>query len=206
MENSKIITDFTRLSDPALEVKAQAIVAAMTDNPNYSKPVPELTVVNTAITTYTTALSAAMTRDKTSVATKNDARFALISILLDLGSYVTFTAQGDKTKLVSSGYTLAKDRLPAPDITKPEGIDAANGVNTGEVFVSVIAVPNAKSYVHQFTSDPVTAASNWTRTTTTKCKHTFDGLPSGSKLWFRIAAVGSKGQIAYSDVLPKIVQ
>jgi hypothetical protein len=206
METSKIITDFTRLSDPALEVKAQAIVAAMTGNTNFTTPAPTLAVVNAAISTYSTALSAALTRDRTSVATKNDARFALINTLLDLGSYVTFTAQGDKTKLISSGFTLAKDRLPAPEITKPEGIDASNGVNSGEVFLSVFAVPNAKSYVHQFTADPVTAVSNWTSTPSTKCKHTFGELQSGAKLWFRIAAVGSKGQIAYSDALSKIVQ
>jgi hypothetical protein len=203
---SKIKFDFPRLSDANLEISAQAIVLAMTGNANFTTPSPTLTVVNAAITPYSLALSAAQTRDKNKIAEKNDARVALQDVLILLGNYVTLTAEGDRTILLSSGFPLVKERVPAPDITKPENIEVANGINSGEANVSVTAVPYAKSYVHQFTSDPLTAASNWSSTPTTRCKHTYNDLAPGQKLWFRVAAVGCKGQLAYSDPLSKIVQ
>ncbi|WP_315822912.1 hypothetical protein [Paraflavitalea speifideaquila] len=73
----RLKTDFTVFTDPELEIKAQAIVAAMTDNVWFTAPVPSLTVVNLQITTYSAALAKAQTRDKAEVANKNLVRGTL---------------------------------------------------------------------------------------------------------------------------------
>ncbi len=72
MAISRITSDYASMSDPALELKSQTIVAAMTGNPRFTTPVPALASVTDVIDEYSTALIAAQMRDKTKVAFKNE--------------------------------------------------------------------------------------------------------------------------------------
>jgi hypothetical protein len=108
--------------------------------------------------------------------------------------------------LVSSGFTLAKTGQPVAPITNPQGLQVENGVNSGEVISSVNAVKGAMAYVHQYTADPITDNSQWISVTSTKRKNVFTGLEPTKIYWFRVAAIGVNEQIAYSEMLSKIVQ
>ncbi len=88
---------------------------------------------------------------------------------------LTQTAEGDEATLISSGFTLAKSGQPAPPITD-QGIQVENGLNSGEMITSVTRVLGAKSYIHQYTPDPITDNSQWTSVTSTKRKNVFTGL------------------------------
>jgi len=57
----------------------------------------------------------------------------------------------------------------------------------------------AGSYVIEQTTDVTTPAA-WRRTgMSTKAKTFVDGLSSGTRCWFRVAAVGAAGQGAWSE-------
>ena len=71
----------------------------------------------------------------------------------------------------------------------------------GEVVLRWKRVRRASSYVIDQTTDVRTPAS-WTRTgMSTKAKAYVDGLTSGTRYWFRVAAVSAAGQGAWSEAV-----
>lgn len=202
----RITADYAYMSDAALELKSQSIVAAVGGSPHFTTPVPSLVEVSGVIANYKSLLVEAQMRDKTKVATKNALKKELVSTIRALGNYVTQTAEGELEVLISSGFTLAKTGQAAPPITNPQDLQVENGLNSGEIITGVKAVKSAKAYIHQYTADPITDNSQWTSVASTKCKNVFTGLEPAKIYWFQIAAIGANEQIAYSEMLSKIVQ
>lgn len=206
MANPKIKTSFSRYNDSNLEVKANTIIAAMTSNPNFPSPVPPLAEVTTAAAEYSTALLAAKQGGRTEVAIKKQKRTELIKLLTKLASYVTLTANGDRAIMVSSGFDLAKTREPLPPLVKPQVLKVVDGVNPGELKVIIGRVAGARSYMYEYTQDPLTPGSSWTGQNGTLSKVLFKNLESGKKYWCRVIAYGRNEQLAYSDPVSRIVQ
>lgn len=203
----KLNLGFSRYSDPNLLVKSQAILASMTGNSFFSTPSPSLAILQTAIDEYATALSAAKEGGKTNVATKNAKRTALVQLLVGLGNYVTFTAAGDVVAMVSSGIDLSKEPQPSAPLPTPVIASVEDGVNAGELKVIIYKVAGARTYIYQYTQDPLTESSEWISRNSTLVKLTLSGLQSGKKYWIRVIAYGNNGQEVYSDpVLTRIVQ
>lgn len=203
----KVNLGFSRYTEAALLVEAQAIQAALTNNNNFPTPTPTLAVVQTAIYDYANALSAAQEGGKTNVAIKNQKKQELIDILIALGNYVAFTANGDDVKLTSSGFPLTKQREPLPPLDKPEIIKLEGGMNSGELNVTIGAVKAARTYVYQYTQEPLTDNSSWVSNNSTLVKFSFSNLEAGKKYWCRVIAYGRNEQEVFSDpVLSRIVQ
>lgn len=205
--NPRVTISFSRLNDPALQAKAEAIVAAMTDNANFPNPSPLPAEVRAAITAYSTALAAARNGSRTDIAIKDQKREELIEMLMQLGSYVNYTAGDDYAALVSSNFDLSKNRESAPPLPNPENFMLEEGLNPGEVLASVRGVRGAKAYLFQYTTtDPTQANAAWTIRTSTSRKCTLTGLQSGQRYWVRVVVLGSYAQETYSEVLSRIVQ
>jgi hypothetical protein len=205
MKIPKITMPFSGMSDSNFETKAQSIYARMLGNAYFANPTPTLAALLEAINAYSAALTLAQTREKNAVALKNDARAAVTALLIQLASFVMTAANGDKTKLISSGYDLASEG-GVTNLEKPTSIELMDGKNAGELVVKIPSVKGAKSYGPQYTSDPLTADNQWVQVITTTSKYTFNGLGSGKKYWCRVAAVGPYGQVVYSDAISRVVQ
>jgi hypothetical protein len=205
MKSPRITTPFGVMADSLFETKSQSIYTSMLDNPNFLTPMPDLPAILEASNNYSLALTAAQTRDRDAVAVKNDARGILTGLLVQLSNYVMTAANGDRTKLISSGFDLGSEG-GVTNLEKPATIELADGKNAGQLVVKVQAVKGAKSYGAQYTPDPLTPDSVWTQVITTTCKYTFTGLISGKKYWCRMAAVGPYGQIVYSDAVCRVAQ
>lgn len=121
-----------------------------------------------------------------------------------LDNYVLFTAAGDEVVATSSGFELSKQSVPSSVIINPEGVALANGLNRGELELSCKRVSGAKSYVHEITTWPVSNTSEWQTVMGTSAKNLFAGLESGKEYAGRIAAVGVKQQVVYSEVVSRI--
>ncbi len=206
MKPSKVVISFTSLSDGNLEAKALSIIDAMTDNPNFPNPVPPLSDLSAALTDYSNALSGAKTKDRTMVAIKNIKREALIAVLRNVAAYVSFTANGNRSVITSSGFDISKEGKTPQTMSAPKNFKITIGKAPGQAFSSVGGVKGVKTYAHQYTADPLTDTSVWQSEYVTTRFHTFNGLTSGKKYWFRVAVLGTGGQIEYTDPVALIIQ
>ena len=204
---AKVKLNFRRLSVPEKLAKARQIIAALTDNPRFTNPVPPLPTLTAGVNdlegAYTTAQADKQSwRSSVDVQTaKEDAFDQLFS---QCASYVESVAGADESVISSAGMDLksAGGSPTLPDA--PTSLDVTMGDHDGELDLSWDPVSNAKSYLIQRSVDPNNAASWAHAGTSTKSSTTIDGLTSGTRYWFRVCAVGALGQSGWSDPATKI--
>jgi len=78
------------------------------------------------------------------------------------------------------------------------------GDHDGEIDLSWDNVTGAKSYVIRQSPDPATPTTWAHAGVSTKSTFTAAGLNSGTRYWFRVAAVNNFGQSGWSDSATKI--
>jgi hypothetical protein len=203
---SKIKTGFTDYKNSDLSAFASAIISALTGNANFPLTQSMLEGLSISLASFKTAMNNAQSRDKTLIGIRDTARTELTLQLISVASSVTFEAQENRDKLLSSNFVLYKSRntpaTPLGLITRFKILDAAP---TGLTLVCK-GLRGVKSYTHQITPDPLTPDSVWTGLTGSSRERTYYDLPSGKKFWCRIIATGTKGQASYSDTLCRITQ
>ena len=137
------------------------------------------------------------------MATKRACRTALEVVLLQLGRYVMYVANGNQEMLVSSGYDLA--RQPEPSVLQEPGVlTVSQGISSGRLVASLDKVEGAYGYLYQITPDPLLPQSNWNSMPLNRSTGIFENLTPGQKYWIRVAAVGSGSQIAFTGVTSQI--
>lgn len=204
----RIRLDFSNYADGALLVLARAIVAALTGNAYFpSLTNPSLADFQTVVNTYGTALAAAADRSKNNVATKNTAKQALIDTLTKVATECTQVANGNEDALISTSFPLTKIRGPQPPLEVPVIAKIENGINSGELIITLFSLPNARTFLYQYTLDPLTESSEWLSLNSTVIKETLAGLQPGKRYWIKIIAYGIDNQMTVSDpILSKFVQ
>jgi hypothetical protein len=202
----RITNGFDRLRDADLVVRANNIYKAMSGSTHFPSPQPTLASLHDLIETYIANVVKAEAGGTYDKAVKNEVRSQLITMLHALGVYVLFTAAGELLVAESSGFTIRKAPSSAPPVTAATDQKLEDGPNSGELQYSFKRVPGARGYVYEYTPDPVTDASVWHRQTGTVRKAYFTGLEIGKRYWFRVQAIGIKGQSVYSQPVSRIVQ
>ena len=202
MSKSRLVTGFERYRDTDLETKARFIVECMEDNPSFPTPVPILSTVSNAISTYVIALRDAESGAKTAVARKNEERAALETLLVKLSFYVEATANNNEVVLLSSGFNLAKDRTPVGILPKPHGF-SATPTEKGVILLKLLPIHRAINYQYEYrlanTNDP------WSLQLHTKSNLKIWGLQSGLAYEFRVTAIGTDPHRVYSDIISSFV-
>jgi hypothetical protein len=123
-----------------------------------------------------------------------------------MGSALETKSKGEAGPLTATGYDLAGPNTQASDPPpKPEPPAVTTGDFDGTLDAACDAVPRAHSYLWEVTTaDPL--AGPWVaRNPTTLSSTTLTGLTSGTRVWVRVAGVGSKGVGPWSDPVSKIV-
>ena len=93
---------------------------------------------------------------------------------------------------------------PAGSAAVPQSFVATTGDSDGEIDLSWSSVNGAQSYIIELSLQAPPNAS-WTHIqTVTKSSHTVTGLTSGTRYWFRVAAVSAGGQSGWSDISTRI--
>jgi hypothetical protein len=59
------------------------------------------------------------------------------------------------------------------------------------------------AYMHQYSTDPLLKDESWMSMTCTATKCKLEGLTPGTTYFLRVAAIGAKDQVLYSDVMSK---
>lgn len=82
------------------------------------------------------------------------------------------------------------------DLEQVTALNCTTGSFSGQIDLAWDAVDGARSYNIEISSD---GGNNWAHLSScTKARHTATGLASEAKAWFRVAAVGTKGQGPWS--------
>ena len=205
MKIARLKTPFEGMSDPIFQTTAEVIYGFMMVSIYFPTLVPELPALLVDIDAYGDALAAAKTKDKNSVAAKNDARDKLTETLIHLAASVTAIAKGNRTILISSGFELEKEG-EGVIIVKPNTVILTDGAISGEMVIKVPAVKGAKAYAPMYTADPLTEESQWTQFLSSTSKFTFKGMVPGTRYWARMGVLGPNGQIVYSDAISRVAQ
>jgi hypothetical protein len=125
-------------------------------------------------------------------------------MLTQLAGYVESVAGKDDTLITSVGMEIKASRTAPSLPTVPQALTAAAGDHDGELFLSWKPVPNAKSYVVESSTDPATVTSWEHAGVATSANKTISNLKSGTRFWFRVAAVGAGGQSGWSEQATKV--
>lgn len=202
--NTKIsLRIINRCRDNDLAPLTRRVVDNLTGNTQFPNPSPTLDVVEKALSEYIVALSNAGGFDRTLVSVKNDKRAALRRLLLQLVQYVTQISEGNKTLLLSSGFELTPGKS-AP--AKPSPQLVVDIALPRQATTRVKRVARARAYIHQYAADPLTDNSVWTSETTHLHQHTFTGLTTATKVWFRVIALTHTGEQLFYEPVARVIQ
>jgi hypothetical protein len=203
----RIKFEFRYYSDGAILVFSKGVLVALTGNVFFPTISPGLATLSTAINAYDAALSLAKEGGKANIGAKNARKQELIQILMDIALDLMKTAAGSEEMLLTTGYPLTKTPAPVPPIGIPVIAKIENGESVGSLVITVKRQAGVRTYMYEWTPEPLTADSQWTGHNTTSIKGLISGLISGKKYWCRVVAFGSGDQVMVSDpALSRIVQ
>lgn len=196
------------LGDKTVLEKVQfgdTVHAAMTDNPNFTTPLPPLTTVLTATEDLRDAAEAVRLTKLAYAAAVNvqeQKEIVFDTVLTQEGSYVENASAGDPAKIQSAGMQVQAAPAPPAVLPKVEDVSATGGDLDQECDIHWNPVKKKNTYIIEVSPDPVTPTSWIQAGLPTKSKFTVSGLTSGAKYWFRVAASGSLGAGPWSDPAP----
>jgi fibronectin type III domain protein len=205
---AKIRLNLDKLSVPEKIAKAHQIVAALTGNADFPTPSPPLATITSAANELKTAdddVLAARQSGKEKTVIRNQKVDVIDQLLTQCAGYVESVAGTNERLILSAGFdvrALKVNTTEAP--TQPQDLAASAGDHDGEIDLSWDTVAGAKSYVIEKSPDPVTSTT-WTHAgVSTRSSFTVQGLTSGTRYWFRVAAINKNGQSGWSDPAMKI--
>jgi len=200
--------NFARLSVPEKIALARRIVTAMTGNTHFTSPQPSLSGITLATDMLEGAESDAQIarqEAKTKTTIRNNKEDDLGRLMTQAVGYVTAIAGGNEAVIQSAGMDVRA--TPGTSVTpgQPGALSATAGDHDGTMDLSWDPVVEAASYLIEMSPDPATATSWKHQGVSTKSTFAVTGLQSGSRVWFRVAAVNANGQSPWSDPATKIV-
>jgi hypothetical protein len=205
---SKVLTGFTNLDDGELDIEAANAVTGLTGNPNFTFTGTTLTNFSTLATNYHKALAALSTGGKAATVQKNELRDALLPSFTAVAIIVNQQANGNSTKLLSSGIRLASDSRQHHQQPLPVNLQVANGVNA-TMMLSVKHSPvGDHGTVFAYTPVANTSAdpNTWTQKTINGHKAALSGLTPGIAYNFTAAYKGSDDEaLVWAAPVSKIV-
>lgn len=198
------IFGFSKLTDDALNTKAEHILASMNGNTNFPDATEKVVSVKAAKEAFNTARIAAVDGGKAKTADKDKKRKLLEKALKELALYVQLNCNNDVAILLTSGYDAQHDGEPIDEPGAPENFKIEAGNNSGSVIASVDSDENARAYVYESALEPETGEPIW-RTELGKRKFTIKNLIAGKKYLFRAAIKGSSENLVYSEIISRFV-
>jgi len=205
---AKIRLNLAPLSVPQKLAKAQQIITSLTGNESFPTVTPPLTALVAAMGDLKTADDEVQSvrqtaKEKTNMRNLKEDRLDLV--LTQTAAYIESVAGDDEQLILSAGLDIRAAGVATTDPpTQPQDLTATAGDHEGEIDLSWDTVSGAKSYVIEQTGDPATPTTWAHGGVSTRSIYTAKNLISGTRYWFRVAAVNNNGQSGWSDPAMKI--
>jgi hypothetical protein len=203
MKKDRIVFDFIKLTSAEKVAKGRSVEKEMTGNPSFVTPDVPMVQLHDATDVLETRIIAASTGGKEETALLHQAEEKWDDEMRLLARYVERIADGNGAIMLSAGFNLAKQPIPAQ---RPE-FSVELGEKSGSVILRRQAVEGAKSYIWQiFTGDSPQKESDWTiAQVTAQATAELSGLTVITRYWFRVAVVTKEGTSAFSDPIMQVV-
>lgn len=192
-----LIAPYKSWSDTKLVAGSGYIFNCLQGNDYFTSLATEVTAYGNIVNAFRTQVELAGNRDKNAVAAKNVMRNALIAATISIANAVTQAASGNIQALVSSGMELRKKPQPI-ELEAPVNLVITAGPQPGQLKTKVDVVKGARSYIARCATDPEAPATQWTIVNCSRSQCVISGLPSGTKQWVVIGALGSNHNTAWS--------
>ena len=203
------LKSFMSYSEAKVLAFCDAVIAALTNNANFTTAAPLVTKLVDAHNVYAAALSAAKDGNRMQAAEKNAAKETVLLLLRDLCSLVNFVAAGNRVLLLSSGFDISKDISTPVVIEAAKNVTINYGVNSGEMDIAVKGVKGHKGLVFEYAvatdNNEMAADTRWISqpSSTTTC--TIVNMPVGERVYIRIGIAGARKQLVYTAPVLKLV-
>jgi len=191
----------SKLSSVQVVALARNVASKMTGNDNFPNPSVDIKALQDLTAELETAIEAATYGSKLDKTKRDELLNSVADMLRGQANYVRAVSDGDKFKLVSSGYDLAKvpEKRGVPDAPVMK-----SGIMTGrpgELELKWGRQAGVKSYrVFMTEVDPASAAVLWAPVmVTTKASVMIENLESFKAYWFCVSCVGAAGESAKSE-------
>jgi len=203
MKRSKVLLDFLKLSIIEKIGFYRNVIAKLTGNISFSTPDVPLLVATSMVDNLQTAFVAAQDGGQTPISQMHDKEEAADSCFRKLALYVERTSDGNESMILSSGFNVSAQPTPR---SKSE-FSAQRGSNAGIVKLQRKVLTGAKSYIWQYTKDPLPEGEDgWTTAgISTRAIYDVEGLTVACKYWFRVAAITPDGTTDYSNPILFVV-
>ncbi len=180
----------------------QGILKALTGNPTFPTPNPPLSALSGAVSDLQVAETAALTRATGTIATRNEKRAALLTLLEVLRAYVQQIADANPENAISiiesAGLAIRRTTVHAPRV-----FAAKAGTVSGSVKLTAPIAAHRAAYLWQFSTD---AGKTWVDASQTlQSKVTLTGLPAATTVLFRYRSVVKGGAADWSAPISLLV-
>ena len=199
-----ILTSYKYLSDGDTVLTGYRVVEKMEDSSNFSDAPPAFAATKQLLPEVLTAVNNAKGRDVEAVQLKNNLKAELVGLLTELAEYVTIKCKGDRLMLLSSGFPISgASSTQVEQVIEKLEVDLGA---PGQATTTVKRLRGARAYMHQFTTEPPTSETVWRNEAGKHPSHTFSGLKSMEKHWFRVVVVAADGENIISPIVWRVIQ
>ncbi len=200
MRKVKVLYDFILYKPLIKDGFYSNVLVKLTDNVFFQNPYISLIEASDALVSFQAAIIAAADGAHTAVSDMHDKEAICDEAYRILADYVGHTANGDETKILSSGFHPSIQ--PATKYKSEFAI--VNGVHSGEVEIKVKAILYAVAYVWQYMiHNPNATESDWLPAAiTSRANVSMAGLTPGELYDFRFATVSSSGTTDFGPPFP----
>jgi hypothetical protein len=199
-----ILSSYKFLPDSDSITQGYRVVEKIENNPIFPDPPPALAETKKLLPELQSAVGNAKGRDVEAVALKNKLKAELMALLAVLAEYVTVMSKGDRLKLLSSGFPISGATSTQLDqVLAPLEVELGG---PGEASTSLKRLRGARVYMHEYTAGPPTAETVWHSEVSKFSFHTFSGLTSMAKYWFRTVAITAAGDKLTTQVVTRVIQ
>jgi fibronectin type III domain protein len=193
---SQVKANVSKLNATQTMLFGRSIVTAMTGNGVFPTPAPPLASITSAATALETAINVAIAKraeSKLSTTQMHDAQKALALLITQEGNYVQSASGGDAAKIESAGFEVRNPPAPIGDLPAPADLELDANVNPGHMGMRWTPVTGAASYVVERAPDGTAPLDYSSVANPTSAKAEVNTMTSGTRYWFRVAAVGAAG-------------
>lgn len=200
MRKYKTVLDAIKMSVPEKIAFCENVSVSMkAEAETFKTPDKSLTEFDADVTNLRTSSQASLNGGRAEKAFMYQMEALVDEDLRVLSRYVDRIANGDDVIILSSGFHLAKQPIPAQKAI----MEAENAKIPGTVNVKRQAVDGSKSYLWQHSVD----GKEWTFAgASTSSRYTINDLIPVTRYFFRAASVTVEGTSAFTEPVSLVVQ